>query len=248
MWAHGSLWSSWTEGQQEEDDITGKITVQNPDLDVVNTDSSLRYLLVVSSVTMGAVAVWCMHFIGYRGLVMGNGAKEIQIAFNSGLTALSFFIPILVLLAAFLAIGSNEKVRQKRVIFGGTIAGIGISGMNYLGQMAIANYDCVYSIRYVVGSIIIAITASIVALWIFFVLRAGWTNTWWKRALCAFILSGAVSGMHWLAAAGTSYRFKSVKATKDAPLSRNEVLTIVIILVRRSRHSNPRRSLLILYE
>ena len=180
---------------------------------------------------MGAIAIWCMHFIGNRGLVLGNGAKEIQIAYDSGYTVLSFFVPIVVLLAAFFAIGSNEKVRRLRVIVGGTMAGLAICGMHYLGQTGIANYDCVYNIPSIVGSVVVAIAASVIALWVFFVLRAGWTNSWWKRALCAFILSGASSGMHWVAAAGTSYRFKSAKATYDAPLSRNQVVIIVIVLV-----------------
>ncbi|KAI9890699.1 MAG: hypothetical protein M1814_003768 [Vezdaea aestivalis] len=179
---------------------------------------------------MGAIAIWCMHYIGNRAIILGNGAADIQIAYNSGFTAGSFFIPIVVLLAAFLAIGSNEKVRQIRVILGGTLAGAAICGMHYLGQAGIANYDCLYNFQNVVGAAIIAIVASVIALWVFFVLRAGWTNSWWKRALCALLLAAAVSGMHWLASTGTEYRFKSVKATTDAQMSLNDTVIAVIVL------------------
>jgi NO-binding membrane sensor protein with MHYT domain len=145
---------------------------------------------------MGGISIWCMHFIGNRAVVLGSGVRIFQIAYNPGYTALSFFVPILVLLAAFLAVGSNDSVSWIRLVLGGTLAGLAICGMHYLGQAGISNYTSVYNIGNVVGSAIIAIFASITALTVFFLLRATWTNSWWKRAGTGAILAGAVSGMH----------------------------------------------------
>src|SRR5579859_6409561 len=125
---------------------------------------SYRYLLVGSSITMGAIAIWCMHFIGNRAIVLGDGQAEIQIAYSTGFTALSFFVPILVLLAAFLAVGTNDKISKIRVVLGGGLAGLAICGMHYLGQAGISNYTCVYRVANVVGSVIIAVLASVTAL------------------------------------------------------------------------------------
>jgi len=164
---------------------------------------------------MGATAIWSMHFIGNRAIVL-DGDIQMQIAYNSGSTALSFFVPIVVLLAAFLAIGTNDIVSKVRVVIGGTLAGLAICGMHYLGQAGIANYACVYSIPHVVGASVIAVIASITALW--------------KRGLCAIVLAGAVSGMHWLASVGTRYRFRGATSLKQN-ISRDQTVIIVIALV-----------------
>lgn len=177
---------------------------------------------------MGGVAIWCMHYIGNRAIILADGLDKFQIAYNAGFTALSFFVPIMVLLAAFLALGSNEKVSVVRIVIGGTMAGLGICGMHYLGQAGISNYTCIYQVGNVVGSAIIAIAASIMALFVFFVLRATWTASWWKRALTAIVLAGGVSGMHWLASVGTQYRLNS---PSDSNFSRNSTVIVVIVLV-----------------
>jgi NO-binding membrane sensor protein with MHYT domain len=181
---------------------------------------------------MGGVAIWCMHYISNRAIVLGDGEAAIQIAYSPGFTALSFFVPILVLLAAFTVLGSDDRIRIVRVTIGGTLAGLAICGMHYLGQAGISNYTSIYHVGNVVGSAVVAAVASVVALSVFFVLRATWTNSWWKRALCAIILAGAVFGMHWLASVGTQYRLKQINPSSTYSISRDSTVVVVIVLVR----------------
>ena len=122
---------------------------------------------------MGGIAIWCMHYIGNRAIVLGGGAAVLQIAYSPGFTALSFFVPIVVLLVAFTALGSNDRVSILRVLIGGSLAGSAICGMHYLGQTGISNYVCVYEIKNIVGAAVIAVVATIVALSVFFVLGHG---------------------------------------------------------------------------
>lgn len=143
---------------------------------------------------------------------------------------MSFFVPIIVLLAAFIAIGSNNRVSWWRVCAGGLLCGTAVCGMHYLGNASIANYSCVYRLPFVIGSAIIAVVASIVALAIFFVFRATWASSWWKRAISAILLAGAVSGMHWCAAVGTQYRLTNIKPQGNEP-SRTATVVVVICLV-----------------
>jgi NO-binding membrane sensor protein with MHYT domain len=180
---------------------------------------------------MGGVAIWCMHYIGNRAVVLGGGHDLAQIAYNPGFTALSFFVPIVVLLAAFMAVGSNDKVSLLRVTTGGSLAGLAICGMHYLGQAGISNYTPVYNVGNVVGSAVIAVVASITALTVFFVLRATWANSWWKRGGTSVILAGAVSGMHWLATVGTNYRFRGIDSSMSNNISRDQTVVVVIVLV-----------------
>lgn len=160
---------------------------------------------------------------------MANGETELQIAYSSGFTALSFFVPIMVLLGAFVAVGTNNKVSWWRITGGGCIAGAAICGMHYLGNASIDNYSCTYNPVNVVGAALIAVAASIVALSLFFVFRASWTNSWWKRGLSSVVMAGAVSGMHWAASTGTQYRLLRLN-TETNQLSRNVTVIVVICL------------------
>ncbi|KAM5354725.1 hypothetical protein ACJ41O_001372 [Fusarium nematophilum] len=203
-------------------------------LELLNRRTAFRglfnhLLLVGSAITMGGVAIWCMHFIGNRAIDLVNGEPEMQIAYSSGSTAVSFLVPILVLMAAFLAIGTNNAISWWRVIIGGVLCGTAVCGMHYLGNASIENYTCVYRPAFIVGAAFIAVVASNVALAMFFVFRAMWVNSWWKRAISAVFLAGAVSGMHWCAAMGTRYRLKSIKPEGKGP-SRSATVVVVICL------------------
>jgi NO-binding membrane sensor protein with MHYT domain len=143
----------------------------------------------------------------------------------------SFFVPIAVLLAAFLALGTNERVSWIRISAGGLLCGVAVCGMHYLGNASIANYRCIYHIPNIIGAAITAVAANFAALSMFFVFRSTWTSSWWKRWLSAVIMAGAVSGMHWCAAVGTEYKLLTLKPV-DNGLSRNSTVIIVICLVR----------------
>lgn len=179
---------------------------------------------------MGGVAIWSMHFVGNMAVYFGNGEPEIQVGFSPLFTVISFFVPILVLLVAFLAIGTNNVVSWLRVSLGGFLCGSAVCGMHYLGNASIQNYTCTYKLSYVISSAIIAVIASTIALSVFFVFRSIWANVWWKRLLSALLLAGAVSGMHWCAAFGTEYTLVAIEVGAGG-MSRDATVIVVICLV-----------------
>ena len=140
--------------------------------------------------------------------MLEHGDSQRQILYNPGFTALSFFIPIAVLVFAFYTLGVTDKARQLHVAIAACLTGAAVCGMHYLGQLGIENYHCSYHAENVVGAAVISVFASYVSLSVFFRLREAWTDSWWKRALCGGMLALAVSGMHWTAAAGTMYHWK----------------------------------------
>ncbi len=180
---------------------------------------------------MGGIAIWCMHFIGNRAIIMADGDPRLQIIYNSGVTAASFFVPILALIVPFCAAGISEHVSRTSIIISGTLTGLAICGMHYIGQAGIANYDGIYQPGYVVASAIIAIIASTTALGIFFMFRVAWTNSYLKRILCGCLLAAGVSGMHWLGIVGTKYRFKDLGPDTQGNLSRTATVIVVLVLV-----------------
>ncbi|KAL8336121.1 hypothetical protein RB601_000109 [Gaeumannomyces tritici] len=187
-------------------------------------------LLVGAAISMGGVAIWSMHYVGNRAIVMAGGEPQLQIAYSGGFTTLSLFVPIIVLLVAFVATETKDRVSWWRIGVGGTLAGLAICGMHYLGNASISNYVCEYEQANIVASGIIAIAASSVSLALFFVLRVGWTSSWWKRTISEVILAGAVSGMHWCASGGTQYRLTALKSNTASELSRNTTVIIVMCL------------------
>src|ERR1700710_293826 len=64
-----------------------------------------RFLLLASAITMGGIGIWGMHFVGNRAVLLEHGVSGRQILYNPAYTTLSFFLPIMVLLAAFYMLG-----------------------------------------------------------------------------------------------------------------------------------------------
>ena len=155
---------------------------------------------------MGGTGIWSMHFIANRAVIIGDGTAPEQIQYSPGFTALSVFLPVLVLGAAFYFLGTDRsKARPLYLTLAGVLTGTAVCGMHYVGNAGIQNYRCQYRTANVAGAAVIAVAASLVALSVFFQLRERWTDSWWKRALCAVVLASAVCGMHWTAAVGTTY-------------------------------------------
>lgn len=188
------------------------------------------FFLLMAAVAMGGIGIWCMHFIGNRATILHDGTLETQISYDSGFTALSFFLPIVMLTVAFYFIGVTEKADNWYIIFAGTLTGASACGMHYVGQLGITNYQCVYDPGHVVGAAIIAVAASITSLGVFFRLRASWTNNWWKRGLSASVLAMAVTGMHYTAAAGTSYHSKGSIVDSNGQLSPTQTVIVCTVL------------------
>lgn len=180
---------------------------------------------------MGGIGIWCMHFIGNRAIIMGEGQLDMQIVYNTGFTSVSFFLPIIVLSGAFYILGATGRVNRYYIASAGVLMGVAICSMHYVGQLGIANYHCSYQIGQVIGAAIISISASMVALIVFFRLRESWTDSWWKRVMCGLVLACAVSGMHWTATVGTLYRWKGIDSMPHDPLSRTQTVIVCTTLV-----------------
>ena len=82
---------------------------------------------------MGAIAIWSMHFIGNQAITLAHGNPKFQLMYSPAFTAISFFLPILVLSVAFFFAGANEEedVSKFKVGLGGGLAGLAICAMHY---------------------------------------------------------------------------------------------------------------------
>lgn len=64
-----------------------------------------------------------MHFIGNRAVILYNDEPHLRLAYSPVYTVLSVFVPIFVLLAAYLLCGTGENVAIVWTLVGGAFAG-----------------------------------------------------------------------------------------------------------------------------
>ena len=151
-----------------------------------------RAWLAAAAIAMGG-GIWSMHFVGMLAFSLPGS----EISYDPFLTFLSLVIPIVVAAAAFAVVGR----RPQALLASGFAMGLGISGMHYTGMGAMRMAASIaYDSRWVVFSIVIAICASVVALWLAF----RHTNAV-QRLFAGFVMGLAISGMHYAAMQGASF-------------------------------------------
>jgi NO-binding membrane sensor protein with MHYT domain len=147
-----------------------------------------RVWLVAAAITMGG-GIWSMHFIGMLAFVM-----PIPMSYDIGLTTLSLLVAIFVTGGGFYVI-SRQSVSPLRLALGGIFMGLGIAAMHYTGMAAMRGHaELSYDRLFVALSLVIAIGASTVALWL--ALR---TTDPWQKLAAAVVMGLAISGMHYTA-------------------------------------------------
>ncbi|MGY4361132.1 NO-binding membrane sensor protein with MHYT domain [Bradyrhizobium sp. i1.7.7] len=148
--------------------------------------------LAAAATAMGG-GIWSMHFVG----MLAFRLPGVEISYDPFLTFLSLVVPIVVAAAAFAVVGR----RPQALLVSGLAMGLGISGMHYTGMSAMRMAASVaYDPRWVVLSVVIAMCASVVALWLAF--RK--TNAT-QRLFAGLVMGLAISGMHYAAMEGASF-------------------------------------------
>ena len=142
--------------------------------------------LAAAAVAMGG-GVWAMHFIAMLGFDPGAPVR-----YDPGLTVLSFLLAVAGTAGAFFA-ASRERLGAARIPLAGAVMGTAIALMHYVGMAAMRTAATVgWRGELIALSILIAIGASIAALWA----SRRETSTGW-RLVAAAILGVAVVGMHY---------------------------------------------------
>jgi len=145
--------------------------------------------------------IWSMHFIGMLAFSL-----PIPLSYDIPTTVASLFIAITA--SAFaLGVANRPRITLDHLCIGAVLLGGGISAMHYVGMAAIQITPMItYEPGLLLTSVVIAIVASFVALWLFFRLRRG--RSWvmrLARLAAAFVMGLAISGMHYTAMAASRF-------------------------------------------
>jgi diguanylate cyclase (GGDEF)-like protein len=130
----------------------------------------------------------------------------IPLAYNVPTTLASLAVAI-VTSGFALRITSGQRLSIPRLGGAAVMMGAGISAMHYMGMAAITVVPAIaYDPLLVATSILIAVAASFVALWLFFHLREGNSlNQWLTRIAAALVMGLAISGMHYTGMAAARF-------------------------------------------
>jgi PAS domain S-box-containing protein len=184
--------------------------------------------LATAAIAMGG-GIWSMHFIGMLALIM-----PMPVDYDVGLTLLSLIVAIAVTGFGFFMIGTR-RVTTPEFVLSGIFVGIGIVAMHYTGMAAMCMPAGIrYDPLLVVLSVLIAIGASIAALWLAFR-----TTLVWQRLLAALVMGAAISGMHYTGMAAATFipgpgmdgvRHQPALAQTDLALAVAAITFVILLL------------------
>ncbi|WP_343620030.1 EAL domain-containing protein [Ralstonia sp.] len=180
--------------------------------------------LIGGASAMG-LGIWSMHFVGMLALNL-----PIPVGYDAGITLTSLAIGIGASMFALWLV-SRRELPWPRLAGGALLMGAGVAGMHYTGMAALRmNPGIQYNPARFALSIVIAVLASGVALWIAFRLRRQARRVRALRAGSAVVMGVAIVGMHYVGMSAAAFPFGSVCGAAHTGASA-EWLALVIIIV-----------------
>ncbi|CAJ0712545.1 diguanylate cyclase (GGDEF)-like protein [Ralstonia sp. GP73] len=180
--------------------------------------------LIGGASAMG-LGIWSMHFVGMLALNL-----PIPVGYDVGITLASLAIGIGASTFALWLV-SRRELPWPRLVGGALLMGAGVAGMHYTGMAALRmNPGIQYNPGRFGVSVVIAVLASGVALWIAFRLRRQSRRVRALRAGSAVVMGVAIVGMHYTGMSAAAFPLGSVCGAAHTGASA-EWLALVIIIV-----------------
>ncbi|WP_405678590.1 hypothetical protein OG292_31255 [Streptomyces sp. NBC_01511] len=155
--------------------------------------------LALAAISIGS-GVWTMHFIA----MIGFAVAETPVAYDRATTFASLAVAIVMVGVGIFIVGYRGATTMA-LVTGGTVTGLGIASMHYLGMAGIRLEGRVdYDTFTVGGSVMIAVVAATVALW------AAASDHGLLMSLAASLAMGvAVTGMHYVGMAAVHVHLRA---------------------------------------
>jgi NO-binding membrane sensor protein with MHYT domain len=176
----------------------------------------LRLRLAAAALTL-AVGIWGMHFIGMLATPFADHAEYLVVP-----TVISFLVCAIVVGCGFIVM-AVQPASIPNLVASAILMGCGIASMHYIGMHALhASLAMQHEPSVVLGSVIIAILVSGLALWLAFA-----EGPKPPLMVSAMIFALAVSGMHYTAMAGSSFSLYP-QPTHSTPYFSSTALALMV--------------------
>ena len=178
--------------------------------------------LTLGALAIGTTGIWVMHFIAMLGFTISGQA----IRYNVPLTIVSMLLAVVVVGIGVFIVGFSRPGAWPPLLLGGTIIGIGVATMHYMGMAAIRVPDSLsYNPLLVAVSVVIAVIAGTAALW-----AALRLDSLWSAIVASLIMGVAVSSMHYTGMAALSVHTAPGLAVSYAETASAEGFLLPLIL------------------
>jgi len=202
-------------------DLTGRVTAAS---------GRTRVAWLSAGATAMGTGIWAMHF---KGMLAFHLPVPVEYHWPTVLAAL-----LLAVLASAVALylASRQKMGPPEALAGSLAMGGGIASLHYL-CMAAMRLPAIaeYSSLLVIGSILLAVLFSLIALLMAFGLREETRWTVPRRLGSAAVMGAAVSAMHYTAMAAASFIPAPPPdlslATSISPLATNGIAIVTLIVI-----------------
>ncbi|ALL69291.1 diguanylate cyclase/phosphodiesterase with PAS/PAC sensor [Paraburkholderia caribensis MBA4] len=174
-------------------DLAGRISTM--------ASARLRHLWLAGGAAAMGTGIWSMHFIGMLAFSL-----PIPLGYDFAITAYSLIIAMIVSYFALVQV-ARPTLSARRLVTGGLLMGFGIAGMHYTGMAAMQMQPGIhYRPGLFTASVVIAIAASMAALWIAHTLRdSSQHRVLLKRIGAACVMGVAITGMHYTGMAAADF-------------------------------------------
>ncbi|AMJ70520.1 hypothetical protein AW879_11620 [Enterobacter cloacae] len=147
---------------------------------------------IAGGVTLG-IGIWSMHFIGMLSMQM-----PMMMSYDLWLTLASLGVAVVASTMAINIAVTGKHLSLFRLFFATVILSAGVVSMHYIGMAALMLEGSILWDRRTVGlSVVIAVVASGVALWLAFRLRDKHKGVFVTRILAALVMGAAICAMHY---------------------------------------------------
>ena len=170
------------------------------------------------------IGIWAMHFLGMLAFSL-----PIPMGYDPTITFLSLLIAIAS--SAFaLWVVCQKKFSTWRLCVSALVMGAGVAAMHYTGMEAMRMTPHIqYVPSLAILSIVIAVLASGVALWLAFHLRAMSPRTRFFRAGAALVMGLAIAGMHYTGMAAAKFAANSSCAMTSRGFAPSQLAPVVLV-------------------
>ncbi|WP_320777083.1 MHYT domain-containing protein [Streptomyces sp. CRN 30] len=161
--------------------------------------------LALGSAAIGS-GIWTMHFVAMTGFQV----RETPVHYDPLITFASLALAIVMTGVGIFVVG-HRGATGAALFTGGTITGLGVASMHYLGMAGMRlNGELRYNTLTVGASVVIAVVAAIAALW-----AAGQVRGFLWSVGASLVMGLAVTGMHYTGMAALSVHVHDTGGTPD---------------------------------
>ena len=147
-----------------------------------------------SAVVLGG-GIWSMHFIAMLAF-----ETPLERGYDFALTVFSMIVAIVAVAIGLWIV--RWRTSWATILAAGVFVGAGVVAMHYTGMAALlVAGDVVYRPSIFALSVVVALTAATVALWLAFTL-----TRWWQRVGAGVVMAVAICGMHYTGMGATVIR------------------------------------------